>query len=107
MLRKIVWHCSSSQPTLQLDDEELLLELPLLRLGTDGATAIEVGGDIVRSAAGAPGKSSEAGRPRPLPRDDQAQLWHWQLFCSCLLWAGLQGLERHDQETPQVQHFQG
>ena len=27
------------------------LELPLLRLGTDGATAIEVGGDIVRARA--------------------------------------------------------
>ena len=35
-------------------DEELLLELPLLRLGTDGATEIEAGGDIVRSAVGAP-----------------------------------------------------
>ena len=39
-----------------LDDEELLLELPLLRLCTDGAAAIEAGGAIVRSAAGAPGK---------------------------------------------------
>ena len=31
----------------------MLLELPLLRLGTDVATAIEVGGDILRSAASA------------------------------------------------------
>ena len=35
------------------DDEELL---PLLRFCTDGAEAIEVGGDIVWSAARAPGK---------------------------------------------------
>ena len=48
---------------------KLLLQLPLLRLGTDGAIAIEDGGDIVRSAAGAPGKSSAASRFRPLPRD--------------------------------------
>ena len=46
----------STQPTPELDDEELLLERPLLRLGTDGAAAIEVGGDFVRSAVGAPGK---------------------------------------------------
>ena len=39
---------SSSQPTQELDDEELLLEPPLLRLGTDGATAIEAGGDFVK-----------------------------------------------------------
>ena len=48
---------------------KLLLGLPLLRLGSDGAAASEAGADIVRSAAGAPGKSSEEGRPRPLPRD--------------------------------------
>ena len=40
--------------------EELLIELTLLRLGTDGAAAIEVGGDIVRSAVGAPGKLTKA-----------------------------------------------
>ena len=37
-----------------------MLELPLLRLGTDGAAAIEVGGDIVRSGVGAPGKLPKA-----------------------------------------------
>ena len=57
-------HFSSSQPSLELDDEELLLELPLLRLGTDGAAAIKVGGDIVRSAAGAPGKLPKAPNAR-------------------------------------------
>ena len=46
----------SNQPTQELNGEELLLEQPLLQLGTDGARAIEVGGDIVRSAVGAPGK---------------------------------------------------
>ena len=59
-MRKRVWHFSSSQPAQELDDDELLLELPLLRLCTDGAAAIEVGGDIVRSAAGAPGKLPKA-----------------------------------------------
>ena len=39
------------------DDEELL---PLLRFCTDGAEAIEVGGDIVWSAARAPGKLPKA-----------------------------------------------
>ena len=34
----------SSQPSLALDDEERLLELLLLRLCTDGATALEAGG---------------------------------------------------------------
>ena len=48
---------------------KLRLQLPLLRLGSDGAIAIEAGGDIVKSAAGAPGKSSEASRLRHLPRD--------------------------------------
>ena len=38
----------------------MLLELPLLRLGTEGAAAMEVGGDIVRSAVGAPGKSTRS-----------------------------------------------
>ena len=47
---------------------KLLLQLPLLRLGSDGAIAIEAGGDIVKSAAGAPGKSSEDSRPLYLPR---------------------------------------
>ena len=55
-----MWHCSSSQPTLQLDDEEVLLELLLLRLGRDGATATEVGGDMVRSAVDAPGTLPKA-----------------------------------------------
>ena len=45
----------SSQPTQELDDDELLLELQLLRHCKDGAAAIEAGGAIVRSAAGAPG----------------------------------------------------
>ena len=44
-----------SQPSQEFDDEELLLELTLLRLCTDGAAAIEAGGSIVRSAAGALG----------------------------------------------------
>ena len=44
----------------ELDEEELLLELPLLRLGTGGAAAIEVGGDSVRSAVGPPGKLPKA-----------------------------------------------
>ena len=57
-----------SQSTPELGDDELLIQLPLL-LDTNGAAAIEAGGDIVRPAAGAPGKSSEAGRHRPLPRD--------------------------------------
>ena len=48
---------------------KLLLQLPLLRLGSDGAIAIEAGGDIVKSAASAPGKSSADSRPRHLPRD--------------------------------------
>ena len=64
ILRKRVWHFSPSQPSLELDDEELLLELPLLRLGTDGATAIEVGGVIVRSAVGAPDKLPKAPNAR-------------------------------------------
>ena len=51
-----VWHFLSCQPTPELDDEELLIEVLLLRLGTNGAAAIEVGGDIVKSAARAPGK---------------------------------------------------
>ena len=51
-----MWHFSSCQPTPELDDEELLLEVPLLRLGTNGAATLEVGGDIVKSAARAPGK---------------------------------------------------
>ena len=59
-MSKWVWHLSSSQATLEVDDEELLLELPLLRLGTDGAATIEVGGDIVKSAVGAPGKLPKA-----------------------------------------------
>ena len=50
----------SSQPTLKVNDEELLLELPLVRLGTDGAAAIEVGGDLVKSAVSAPGKLPKA-----------------------------------------------
>ena len=54
----------SSQPTQDFDDEELLLELLLLRLDTDGATAIEVGGDIVRSAVGAPGKVTQSTKRR-------------------------------------------
>ena len=41
---------SSTQSSLKLDDEELLLELPLLRLGKGGA-AVEVGGDSVKSAS--------------------------------------------------------
>ena len=61
---KGVWHFSSSQPSLELDDEEVLLELPMLRLGTDGAAAVEVGGDIVRSAVGAPGKLPKAPNAR-------------------------------------------
>ena len=50
----------SRQPTQDLDDEELLFEQPPLRLCTAGAAAIEAGGDIVRSAAGAPGKLPKA-----------------------------------------------
>ena len=38
----------ASQPTQELDDEELLLELPLLRLCTDGT--------IVKSPTSAPGR---------------------------------------------------
>ena len=60
ILSKWVWHLSSSQPTPELEDEELLLELPLLLLGTDGATAVEVGGGIDRSAASAAGKLPKA-----------------------------------------------
>ena len=57
----------------ELDDEELLLELPLLRLGTEGAAAIE---DFVRSTVGAPGKlpkgtnakaSSNSAKTKPNP----------------------------------------
>ena len=48
---------------------KLLLQLPLLRLDTDGAAAIEAGDDVVMSAAGAPGNSSAASRFRHLPRD--------------------------------------
>ena len=48
----------------ELDDEGLLLKLPLLRLGTEGAAAIEVGGDIVRSTVGAPGKLPKAPNAR-------------------------------------------
>ena len=59
-----VGHFSSSQLSPELNDEELLLELPLSRLRTDGATAIEVGGDIVRSAVGAPGKLPKAPHAR-------------------------------------------
>ena len=54
----------SKQATQQLYDEELLLELPLLRLGTDGAATIEIGGDIVRPAVGAPGKLPKAPNAR-------------------------------------------
>ena len=36
--------------SLELDVENLLFALPLLRLSTDGAAALEAGGDIVRSA---------------------------------------------------------
>ena len=54
---------SSTQSSLKLDDEELLLELPLLRLGKGGA-AVEVGGDSVKSAAGAPGKLPKAPNAR-------------------------------------------
>ena len=57
-------HSPSSQPTQELDDEKLLLVLPLLRLGTDCPAAIETGGDIVMSAVGAPGKSSKAPKAR-------------------------------------------
>ena len=46
----------------ELDDEELLLELPLSRLGTEGAAAIEDGGDSAGSAVGAPGKLPKAPR---------------------------------------------
>ena len=53
-----------SQPLQELEDEELLLKMPLLRLGTDGAAAIEAGGVIVRSAAGAPGKKPNAPNAR-------------------------------------------
>ena len=48
---------------VELYDEELLLELPLLRIGTDGAASIEVG-DIVRSTAGAHGKLPKAPNAR-------------------------------------------
>ena len=41
----------SRLPTLELDEEGLLLELPLLRLGTDGAAAIEVGGETPSARA--------------------------------------------------------
>ena len=64
ILRMCVWHFPSSHSTFELDDEELLLELPLLRLGTEGAAAIEVGGDIVRSTVGAPGKLPKASNAR-------------------------------------------
>ena len=50
----------SGQPTLDLDVEEQLLDLPMLRIGTGGAAAIETGGAIVRSAARAPGKLPKA-----------------------------------------------
>ena len=40
----------------ELDDEELVLGLPLLWLGTECAAAVEVEIDLVRSAACAPGK---------------------------------------------------
>ena len=42
---RLVRRSPSSEPSQELGDEELLLELPLLRLGTDGAAASEVGGD--------------------------------------------------------------
>ena len=50
----------SRKPTQELADEELLLELPVLRPSTDGATHIEVGGDIVKSAENAPGMLPKA-----------------------------------------------
>ena len=50
----------SRQATQELDDEELLLELPLLRVDTDGATGNDVGGETVRSAVRAPGMLPEA-----------------------------------------------
>ena len=54
-----------SQPTQEFDDEELLLELPLLRLCTNGAAAIEAGSAIVRRpAAGALGKLPKAPNAR-------------------------------------------
>ena len=55
----------SRQATQELDDEELLLELPLLRLDTDGATGNDVGGEIVRSAVRAPGMFPEAPHRHP------------------------------------------
>ena len=48
----------------ELDVEELLLELELLRVFTDGAAATEAGGDSVRQAAGAPGRLPMAPRAR-------------------------------------------
>ena len=44
--------------------KKLLIQLPLLRFGTDGAAAIEVGGDIARSAVGAPGMLPKAPNAR-------------------------------------------
>ena len=58
---------SSSQSSLELDDEELLLELPLLRLGTDGATTTEVGDHIVKSAVGAPRKFPKTQKDKTQP----------------------------------------
>ena len=89
--------------SIKLDDE-VAAPTALLRLGSDGAAAIEAGGDTVRLPAGAPGKSSEglhrlapifstlrlAHALRALMAEGQAQLWHWQLPYSCLLWPVLQ-----------------
>ena len=52
---------------------EVLLELPLLRLCTDGAAAFEAGSDIVMLGVGAPGKSSEASDTRAFSNSANTQ----------------------------------
>ena len=53
----------SRPSTQEFDDEELLIELLLLRLCTAGAAADKACGAIVRSAACAAGNLPKAGRP--------------------------------------------
>ena len=76
-----------------------MLELPLLRLCTDGAAAIEAGGAVVRSPAGAPGNpqhqinntNTASKRLTPTPQRDELDVekttflyvegWGWRMMC--------------------------
>ena len=71
----------SSQPTQELDDEEPLLELPLLRLGTERA-AIKVGGDVVKSAASAAGMLPKSTRCKGILQQCKRSQLKTKLHCS-------------------------